>query len=42
MARQPLMLTFANPLMKALLRSPWHSVASREIMLICGNGPQER
>ena len=38
MARQPLMLTFANPLMKALLRSPWHSVASREIMLIAVTG----
>ncbi len=38
MARQPLMLTFANPFMKALLRSPWHSVASREIMLIAVTG----
>lgn len=38
MARQPLMLTFANPLMNLLLRSPWHSVASREIMLIAVTG----
>jgi len=38
MARQPLMLTFANPLMSLLLRSPWHSVASREVMLIAVTG----
>jgi deazaflavin-dependent oxidoreductase (nitroreductase family) len=38
MAKRNLRLILANPLMKLLLRSPWHSVASSEIMLITVTG----
>lgn len=38
MAKRNLTLTFANPLMKLLLRSPWHGVASNEVMLITVTG----
>ncbi len=38
MARQPLMLKFANPFMKLLLRSPWHWIASNEVLLITVTG----
>lgn len=38
MAKRNLTLTFANPLMKLLLRSPWHAVASNEVMLITVTG----
>jgi deazaflavin-dependent oxidoreductase (nitroreductase family) len=38
MTRQQLMLKFANPFMRLLLRSPWHWVASREVILITVTG----
>jgi len=38
MAKRNVTLLFANPLMKLLLRSPWHGVASNEIMLITVTG----
>lgn len=38
MTRQQLMLKFANPFMRLLLRSRWHWVASNEVLLITLTG----
>lgn len=38
MAKRNLNLMIANPLMKLLLRSPWHWVASNQILLITVTG----
>jgi deazaflavin-dependent oxidoreductase (nitroreductase family) len=38
MAKRNFTLLFANPLMKLLLRSPWHGVASNEVMLVTVTG----
>ena len=38
MAKRNLTIIIGNPLMKLLLRSPWHRVASQEIMLITVTG----
>ncbi|MEZ4861624.1 MAG: nitroreductase family deazaflavin-dependent oxidoreductase [Caldilineaceae bacterium] len=38
MAKRNLTLLFANPVMKFILRSPWHSMASNEVMLITVTG----
>lgn len=40
MAKQPLSLRIGNPLLKLLLRSPWHWVASGSILLITVQGRQ--
>jgi deazaflavin-dependent oxidoreductase (nitroreductase family) len=38
MAKQSLAITIGNPIMKFLLRSPWHKAASANIMLITVTG----
>lgn len=38
MAKRNLTIIIGNPIMKLLLRSPWHRVASQEIMLITVTG----